>query len=241
MFMESRNRDGADSALSREVEALQVAEFFRNLTVSAPAAFFATLLCTAVFLEDGLKGPHITWLAYGTAVSALRLALCWASRKQAALGWNLDAGQWAKLAVLANVLAGIQWGLLGTWLFPEEPGYRQTFAIMVITCLVGGSITAYAPIKWAHPALALPATVPPSIYIFFIESGLHVSAGLTALFFSAMVVYYALREHRLVVGRLRSETRIRHEIQDLVSTVDSKGAVAPPGGTVLSGGAGPFP
>jgi hypothetical protein len=228
MSIQPGSRGDPSSFLSREVEALAVAEFFHNLTVSAPAAFFGTLLCTAVFMEDGLRGAHVAWLAYGTVVAALRLGLCWAIRRQAEFGWHLEPRQWARLAVLGNVLAGIQWGLLGTWLFPEEPGFRQTFTIMVITSFVGGSITAYAPVRWAHPALSIPATVPPMIYVFFVESGPHYSAGATALFFSAMVLYYSFREHRLVVRRLRADTRLRHEIQDLVSAADSRGSVLPP-------------
>jgi hypothetical protein len=154
-------------------------------------------------------------------VAALRLALCWLHRHRARLGWKLEPWQWARLAVAGNFLAGIQWGLLGTWLYPEEAGYRQAFAIMVITCFVGGSITAYAPVRWAHPALALPATIPPTIHIFFVESGPHPMAGFTALFFTAMVIYYALREHELVAQRLRADTRLRRElraIEDLASS-----------------------
>ena len=221
MSMEPRDRLATPMSLEREVEALQVAELYRNLSVAAPAAFFGPLLCTAVFLEDGLDRPHVAWLAYGTAVAALRMGLCWAIRRQSALGWNLEPRQWARLAVAGNFLAGVQWGLLGTWLYPDVPGFRQAFAMMVITCFVGGSITAYAPVRWAHPALALPATLPPTLYIFFVDSGVHVSAGLTALFFSAMVLYYAVREHGVVARRLRADTRLRREIQDLVSDADA--------------------
>ncbi|HEX4944992.1 MAG TPA: hypothetical protein VFV55_11605 [Usitatibacteraceae bacterium] len=208
----------APQSLSQEIEALQVSELFGNLGVSAAAAYVGTLLCVAVFLDDGLRGPHIVWLAYGSLVAALRLGLAWLHH---ARGPALEPRLWAKLAVLGNVLAGIQWGLLGTWLFPEEPGYRQTFAIMVITCFVGGSITAYAPVRWAHPALAIPATVPPTVYIFFIESGPHPMAGFTALFFTAMVLYYAFRENELVARRLRADARNRRElraIEDLAAS-----------------------
>ena len=123
--------------------------------------------------------------------------------------------------MLGNALAGLQWGLLGTWLFPDEPGFRQTFVMMVITCFVGGSITAYAPVRWAHPALAIPATLPPTVYIFFIESGPHAMAGFTGLFFVTMVLYYSFREHELVLQRLRADARIRRElraIEDLASS-----------------------
>ena len=222
--------------LAGEIEALQVSELFRNLTVSATSAFFGTLLCVAVFLDDGLRGPHVVWLAFGTLVAALRLGLCWLHRHRARLGWDLEPWQWARLAVLGNLLAGVQWGLLGTWLFPEEPGYRQTFTIMVITCFVGGSITAYAPVRWAHPALSIPATLPPTIYIFFLESGPHLMAGFTALFFSAMVLYYAFRETEQVAQRLRADARVRRQLRELEATADTHGisfvarGVVPPRG-----------
>ena len=211
----------AAMSLSQEIEALQVAELYRNLGVSAAAAFFGTLLCIAVFLDDGLRAPHVLWLAYGTVVAVLRLGLAWLHRTRDTRDWDLEPRQWARLAVLGNFLAGIQWGLLGTWLFPEEPGYRQSFATMVITCFVGGSITAYAPVRWAHPALAIPATVPPTLYIFFIDSGPHPMAGFTAIFFTAMVLYYAFRETEMVARRLRADARIRRElraIEDLAAS-----------------------
>lgn len=211
----------APMSLSQEIEALQVAELYSNLGVSAAAAFFGTLLCVAVFLEDGLRAPHVVWFAYGSVVATLRLGLAWLHRNRERRNWDLEHRHWARLAVLGNFLAGIQWGLLGTWLFPEEAGYRQSFVIMVITCFVGGSITAYAPVRWAHPALAIPATLPPTLYIFFIDSGPHPMAGFTALFFTTMVLYYALRETEMVARRLRADARIRRElraIEDLAAS-----------------------
>jgi hypothetical protein len=46
-------------------------------------------------------------------------------------------------------------------------------------------------------------------------------AGFTALFFTAMVIYYALREHELVAQRLRADARLRRElrvIEDLAAS-----------------------
>jgi hypothetical protein len=212
-------RPGGPASLASEIEGLQVAELYRNLGLSSVAAYFGTLLCVAVFFEDGLRAPHVLWLAYGTAVAALRLGLCWLYRNRAMAG--LEPRHWAWLAVFGIFLAGIQWGLLGTWLYPAEPGYRQTFVMMVITCFVGGSITAYAAVRWAHPALALPAALPPTLHIFFLDTGPHPMAGFTALFFVAMVLYYALREHELVAQRLRADARLRRElraIEDLAAS-----------------------
>ena len=218
------DREAVASVSPQDVEALQVAELYRNLPVGAASALFGTFLCIAVFLEDGLHDRHVVWLVYGIGVAALRLGLSWLYHRGASLGLELDPRDWARLAVLGNLLAGIQWGLLGTWLFPEEPGYRQSFAIMVITCFVGGSITAYAPVRWAHPALSIPATIPATIYIFFMESGPHQVAGFTALFFSAMVLYYAFRETEQVAQRLRADARVRKQLRHLESSSRERAA-----------------
>lgn len=227
MPAEPNIRAKGQASLAGEVEELQVAELYRNLGISSVAAYFGTLLCVAVFYEDGLRSSHVAWLAYGTTVAALRLGLCWAHRHRAAHGWDLAPWQWAWLAVLGIFLAGIQWGLLGTWLYPQEPGFRQAFAMMVITCFVGGSITAYAPVRWAHPALALPAALPPTLYVFFVDSGPHPMAGFTALFFVAMVLYYALREHDLVAQRLRADVRMRRELQAIEDLAASAREIPP--------------
>ena len=200
------------AVLAHDVETLQVAELYRNMPVGAGSALLGTFLCVLVLAEGGLGEKHVAWLGYGIVVAILRLGLCWAYRAGA---MALDSRDWGRLAVLGNFLAGIQWGLLGTWLFPDEPGPLQNFAIMVITCYVGGSITAYAPVRWAHPALSIPATVPSTVHIFFFESGPHPLSGFMAFFFVGMVLFYAFRETEAVAQRLRADTRIRRKLRDL--------------------------
>ena len=202
----------APTVVAHDVETLQVAEIYRNLPLGAGAALLGTILCVFVLAEEGLEARHIVWLGYGIVVAILRLGLCWAYRDGA---MAVDPRDWGRLAVFGNLLAGIQWGLLGTWLFPAEPGHLQNFVIMVITCYVGGSITAYAPLRWAHPALSIPAAVPPTVYIFFIDSGPHPVSGFMAFFFVGMVLFYAFRETEAVAERLRADTRIRQKLRDL--------------------------
>jgi PAS domain S-box-containing protein len=98
--------------------------------------------------------------------------------------------------IAANVLAGVQWGELGTLLFPDSPAYLQLFTLMVIICFVAGSVTAYAAVGGAHQALSIPATIPTSIYIFFFQTGTHWYAGVMALFFCFAIVFYARKLHR---------------------------------------------
>jgi PAS domain S-box-containing protein len=112
-------------------------------------------------------------------------------------------------------------GLLGTVLFPSQHGYRELFSLMVITCFVGGSITSYASVKWAHRALALPAIVPPAIYIFFVYDGVHLYAGGAALFFCFAVTYYAIKLNRDIEQRLRLQIQNQQLLSGTRSMNDS--------------------
>src|SRR5690606_38652825 len=87
------------------------------------------------------------------------------------------------------------------------------FTIMVITCFVGGSLPAYASVKWAHEALAIPATIPTAINLFFVQDGVHWFAGVTALFFCAAIVYYARKLNRHHEERFRLEIQRDHLIE----------------------------
>jgi PAS domain S-box-containing protein len=182
-----------------QLHTLQVAELYRFAPVMAASSYFGALLTLAVFFDDKQLGTGLYWFAYATAILLYRIAVIVAyehRRKQA-------PSHWANLAVVGNLMAGIQWGLLGTLLFPIDHGYREIFAVMVITSYVGGSITAYASVKWAHPALSIPAAVPAAVYLFFFHDGMHAAAGCAALFLVGATVYFAFKEHRSIEQRLR--------------------------------------
>jgi PAS domain S-box-containing protein len=112
---------------------------------------------------------------------------------------------WGNLAIVGNVLAGIQWGLLGTWLFVADPLYRAMFSIIVIMGYVGGAVVPYASVRFAHLALAIPATVPPIIYIFFMRPDGNWIAGTMAIFMFGSIVYMAEKQYHIIRKRILSE------------------------------------
>ena len=113
--------------------------------------------------------------------------------------------KWARLMIAGNFLAGIQWGLIGTVLYPATHNYREIFTVLVLTSYVAGSITAFGPVRWAHLALALPASLPPAIYIFFMREGMNWLAGGMALFFVFCILFFSAKQHRIVACRLKVE------------------------------------
>ena len=175
------------------VQALQVDELYRFAPTATAMSYFGALLTLGVLIETGDIGRGAVWFLWATAVTFFRSTCIVAYRRR---GIGSDPGTWAKLMIAANFLAGVQWGVLGTLLFPEGPVYLQLFTLMVIICFIAGSVTTYASVKGAHEAMSIPATVPTSIYLFFFHTGVHWYAGVMALFFSLAIVHFARRLHR---------------------------------------------
>ncbi|QJR16183.1 PAS domain-containing protein [Usitatibacter palustris] len=194
------------SPVDPAVRALQVEEVYRFAGNAAGFSYVGALFCMLVFWDTNDLARGSVWFFYASAVTLLRymIVLSYKRREPGA-----DVERWAKLVIFANLLAGIQWGLLGTVLFPLTHGYRELFTIMVITCFVGGSLTAYSAIRGAHQALAIPAIIPPAVYLFFVQQGTQVWAGTTALLFCVAIVYYSIKLNRHLEERFRMQ--VEHE------------------------------
>ena len=187
--------------------ARQVEELYDAAPTAVAFSFVGSIIALAVLAQTGDFGRGLYWFAYSIFVLLIRGATVWTYRQQAKpVG---DAGIWARLIVVGNFLAGVQWGLLGTVLFSSTDIYRELFTIMVIVGFVGGSVTPFAPVKWAHPALSVPAAVPSVIYIFFIHGGIQWLPGIMALFFIFTVIFFGLRHHHTVTKRLIVELRYK--------------------------------
>jgi PAS domain-containing protein len=183
----------------RKLLDMQVAALYSFAPAMAASSFFGALLTLAVFFDDNQLNTGVLWFAYAICVVLFRIfVMVLYERRQ-----EPNPRLWANLAIMGNLLAGIQWGLLGTFLFPAQSGYRELFAVMVITSYVGGSITAYAAVKWAHPALSIPAAMPAAVYLFFFHDGVHAAGGVAALFLVGATVAFAMKEHKLISNRLR--------------------------------------
>lgn len=182
------------------VRSLQIEEVYRFAGSATAFSYFGALLTLGVLIDTGDQARGFLWFLLATFVTALRAGAIISYRRR---GKQADPERWAQFVIGTNVLAGIQWGLLGTWLWPASHGYRELFTIMTIICYVSGSITAYSAIRYAHQALTLPATIPVAVYLFFVEGGIHLFAGLAALFFCFAIVFYAIKLHRHLEERFR--------------------------------------
>lgn len=200
------------------VRTLEVEELYRFTGQAAGFSYFGALLVLGVLLQIGDTVRGLIWFAWATAITVLRFGIVYAYRRREA---RSDPEPWARLVIAANFLAGLQWGLLGTFLFPQGPAWAQMFVVMTIICFVSGSVTAYAAVRGAHEALSIPAALPTAVYVFFIRDGVQLLAGAAALFFCFAILYYARRQNRHIVDSYRMQVE-RDELLDLTAVLNEK-------------------
>jgi PAS domain S-box-containing protein len=200
------------------LRALQVEELYRFAPSATAFSYFGALLTLGVLIEIGDITRGAVWFLWATAVTFFR-CVCIVTYRRRTVGSDPDT--WGRLVVAANLLAGIQWGVLGTLLFPAAETYLQLFTLMMIICFVAGSVTAYASLRGAHEALAIPATIPTTVYLFFVHSGVHLYAGVMGLFFCFAIIYYAGKLNRYYVEGFRAQLE-RDDLATLTGILNDK-------------------
>lgn len=198
------------SSADARLRALQVEEFYRFAPTATASSYLAATLTLGVLIDTGDIGRGSVWFLYATVITVFRMGCILGYQRRPA---DADPQPWARAMIAANVLAGLQWGVLGTVLFPDEGGYRQIFTVMMVASLVGGSLPAYSSVRWAHEALSIPAAVPMVVYVFFVHDGVHLFEGLAGLLFCGSVLSFARR-----LNRYEEESfRLRIERDDLLA------------------------
>lgn len=203
----------------RRLLAKQVNELFFFTPAAVLFSFVGSIATVVVFYDTGELQKGLFWFLYATMVMFFRTVVAFGYRHQAKPVASPE--KWVQLVIIGNVFAGIQWGLLGTFLFPAEHNYRELFTVLAITSYVAGSITAFSPVKWAHFALAVPAALPPAIYIFFVREGMNWLGGGMALFFTFCVLYFSFKQHGIVVSRIKVELENEELISRSLQTATS--------------------
>lgn len=176
------HRRGPPAWPAPRLRALQVEELFRFAGTSAAFSFLGALLTLGVLFEAGTpRSASALWFLAATSIAVTRALIVFFYRRREP---DADPQRFADAYTVANFAAGVLFGALGTVLFPSGPVYAQLFVVMVIICFVAGSVTAYAPVRFAHDAMSIPATVPTALYLFFVRDGC-IGTRASRRFFSA--------------------------------------------------------
>ncbi len=200
----------------------QVQEAYASLKLSASISLFAAVLTLMVLGHTGDFKAGLYWFAYACAIFIFRFTT--ASRFQSFKRNDVTfpgSKTWEALLILGNILVGLQWGMLGTLLFNSIDIHRQMFIVLVIVSYVGSAMVPFNSLKWAHAALAVPAAIPPTIYIFFTLGGTAWISGTMALFFIAGMLCMAYPMHKRVVERLSYELE-NHALLERLSAYNNE-------------------
>ncbi|MBL8518600.1 MAG: PAS domain-containing protein [Betaproteobacteria bacterium] len=177
----------------------QVDELYRFIPFTTLVPFLGAGLTLGVLMETGAGRAALIWFLLFTAATAYR-GLLWFMRGRV---HDIEPATWGQLVIIGNLAAGCLWGALGSVFISTGDSYREIFIIMVICCFVGGSVTSYAPLKWAHAALALPAVIPPLLYLGLVRDNFHSYGVLMGIVFVAAITGVALQQHSRIKDRLR--------------------------------------
>lgn len=183
----------------RMLYGMQVAELYRLAPFAAGSSFAGAALTYAVLIDTGESRAGLYWFSLFTCLTIYRCAALLLYER----AHGAHPAFWARLAIIGNLVAGVLWGALGSVLFPDSPSYRELFTVMVIACYVGGSVTTYAAVKWAHAALAVPTIVPAIVHLTLMRDGFHVYSAILATVFLVMVVGIANKLYAQTAERLR--------------------------------------
>jgi PAS domain S-box-containing protein len=200
-----------------KLRAYQVDEVYRYAPAAAGMSYIIALLTLGVLIDTGDMGRGAAWFLWATAVTVFRFVTMILYRRRDP---KSDPMVWGKLIIAGNFLAGIQLALLGTVLF-AGPVYRELYILVVITCLVGGSLVAYAPLKWAHEALSLTAGIPLAVNLMVTQGGAHFYVGGMTAVFCFAIVYYARKHHRHVEDAFRLQIE-RDELLEVTAVLNEK-------------------
>ena len=184
----------------RRLQEKQVEELFLFVPSAVAFSFVGAIAALVAFIDTGETFKGLVWFSFSVVVLFVRGVTGFAYRQTPKP--VADPAFWTRMMLIGNLLAGVQWGLLGTVCYPAAHNYRELFTVLVITSFVAGSITAFSAVKWMHLAMAIPASVPPAIYIFFIRDGANWLGGSMAMFFVFCVLYFSYKQYHIVAARL---------------------------------------
>lgn len=188
----------------RELAIRQTAELYRLMPASIGFSYLGAILVFLMLMSTGDATRGVYWFAYASTVMLFRMLVICEYRNHANTRGN-SPEVWKWMAIVMNLAAGIQWGLLGTVLYEPEPTQRAVFMAIMVVGYVGGSIVSFAPVRFAHAALAIPAVLPATIYLFFVGDNANLIAGVASLFMLSAVIVTAEIQYRIIRGRLLLE------------------------------------
>ncbi|MBF8305175.1 MAG: putative Hybrid sensor histidine kinase [Acidobacteria bacterium] len=180
-------------------------EQIKLLYDSAPAAFAATVMCSAalVIVEWAVvpPAPLLAWLAYMLALTTSRFIL--ARAFQRAAPGQQETSRWETRFLIGTLLAGLGWGSAAFLLFPESSAPHQIFLIFILGGMTAGAVSTLSAKFSAFLCFALPTMAPAAIRLLSEDSTpLASTMGWLLVVFTLALAYVTSRVHATIVRSL---------------------------------------
>jgi signal transduction histidine kinase/ActR/RegA family two-component response regulator len=164
------------------------------------AVLFSTMVVVALAPTLPL-GKLAVWYLAGILVSALRYLVIRRYRREQP---PPDAArQWARWFILLTGAAGVVWGLLGTWLFPDDDPANQAMMLLFLLAVAAVGLFSLGSRATAYAALCLPVLLPPAANLFMIGGHANGVLGVSLLLFTFIAISNARRHQENAAELLR--------------------------------------
>ncbi|MFT3954623.1 MAG: response regulator [Piscinibacter sp.] len=197
------------SDLEHRIERAQVALLFERTRVSnllGPP--IGVLLC--VLLWDIVPQPTLlTWFALKLFVSAARLAIVW---RHARVG-PADEPRWGRFYEVAVAVDGVVYGLIGTWLLPQESPEAAALMLATVIGIAAVGLIVLSSRLAACLAFCVPVLVPPIIHQLTLGTRLSFYAATAMAVFLGLIV----SEGRRAAQTTRTMLRLGFETASLAA------------------------
>ena len=188
-----------------EVGARVRAERIAQLYARAPlmlcmAMLFSTVVAVSLSPVVHLDRILVWWIA-NNLVSAVRYLLVLRYRREKPS--YEAAGAWIRPFVLLGFVAGVIWGLMGTWLFPHDDLGYQALVMEFLVGLSAAALFPYGGMAIAYAVAVLPMLLPPAAYLFSIGGAPNFAGGLGLFLFALIAIGYSYRYQGETVETMR--------------------------------------
>ena len=184
-----------------EIRGELLALLHRQLPIGLVATVIIAFLTAFVLWDHVPRAAIVGWLVLVNVLTATRYFLLLAYNR--ARPTPLQARYWGRLSLVAVVLAGASWGILGALLFPADNLPYQALIGAVLAGMSAASLTTLSPHPGAAFAFLLLALMPYAARLMMESEPTQITMGAMTLLFMVLMRMASLRLHMSFTGALR--------------------------------------
>ncbi len=196
-----RGNASSDADVELRIYAERVALLYSMTPFTLAMALLLSTILTVALAGIVPVFELAIWYAANNGVSALRYLLIRRYRRVRPAPRAARAWAWPFIAL--TMAAGAIWGLLGTWLLPQDDAANQAMLLLILIGTSAVGLFTLGSMALAYAAICLPMLLPPAVHLFLVGGQANDMLGVGLLLFSFIAVSNARRHQRNTAELLR--------------------------------------